>query len=708
MQHLLMRMWRRVTQGQTESDYGGQVTITMDDYEKVGGLANALSNHIERIYQELPDGASRKIAETAFRNLTEITPDGQEIRRPVKLSEISEIAEASTEQVAAVLDAFREEGRSFLMPPISTSLSKDSVIDISHESLIRQWKRLKDWTKDEDKARQTSRTVTGELRRWKESRQNDRALLHGLHLLEAEEWAKTHPHQVEQEERDYLKISRDMVEREKFKRWLGRAIAILGGSLALSCLIFAVVSTRQLRQTVEAKEKAEIAESKANESAKENELLLHENIEIKAKGLAAASRRLVERGDAAGALTLAVEAENTTMSNGWSMPKEVERALLSALGSQKIRPRLLASLTGGDEIVSLVAFSPDGSFLVTGGSGSTAQLRRLDGRSGQTTAIDLEGHFQSVDMVALSAGQHRVATLDHDGLVRLWTLKLNDADARPVLLKHQSGRGSVMALSADGRWLAAGGKSGKLWLWPVDGSDQSAPLPLPGHSKDILALTFDADSRRLATADQDGMVRLWDLTTAPKPSASSRELTNYSGPVYALAFSPDGQRLSSASSNGSLRLWDLRSGSSVDALILRSSGSGLLSLAFSPDGRRLATGGMFGLIQVWNLEAPKAAPVDVRGPIQAISKLEFSPRAGRWLAARDCMESIWLWEISGIRPIMVSLPGASSNFSRMYFQPGAPPPIPPAHLGGFAFHPDGQSLVTINGQVGLMEGGLLS
>ena len=54
-----------------------------------------------------------------------------------------------------MLDAFREEGRSFLMPPISTRLSEDSVIDISHESLIRQWKRLKDWTKDEDKARQT-------------------------------------------------------------------------------------------------------------------------------------------------------------------------------------------------------------------------------------------------------------------------------------------------------------------------------------------------------------------------------------------------------------------------------------------------------------------------------------------------------------------------------------------------------------------------
>ena len=720
MQHLLMRMWRRVTQGRTESDYGGQLTITMDDYESVGGLANALSTHIERIYQELPDGGSKKIAETAFRNLTDITPDGQVIRRPVKLSEISEIAEASTEQVAAVLDAFREEGRSFLMPPISTSLSKDSVIDISHESLIRQWKRLKDWTKDEDKARQTARSVEAGQRKWKETRQNEQALLHGLRLLEAEEWAKTHPHQVEPAEQDFLDASRNHVEHEaRFKRILGRLI----GALALISVILLVwcyiqlrttrAQERELRRTQEGliyqKNQAEKLKRDANESADVARSNLRENLETKAKGLAAASRRLLERGDASGALTLAVEAKNTTMPSGGSMPKEVERAFLSALGSQKITPRLLASLTGGDEIVSLVAFSPDGSFLVTGGSGPTAQLRRLEGGSGQTTAIDLEGHFQSVNMVSLSAGQHRVATLDHDGLVRLWTLKLNDPDARPVLLKQQSGQASVMALSADGRWLAAGGKSGKLWLWPVDGSDQSAPITLPGHSKDILALTFDAGSRWLATADQDGMVRLWDLTIVAKPPASSRELANHTGPVYALAFSRDGQRLCSASSNGSLRLWELRSGGSADAMVLRSSGTGLLSLAFSPDGQRLAAGGMLGLIQVWNVEAPKAPPVIVRGPVQAISKLEFSPRAGRWLAARDYTGSIWLWEISGITPIMVSLPGAPSNSSstRMYFPPGAPP-IPPAHLGGFAFHPDGQSLVTINGQTGLMKGGLLS
>jgi hypothetical protein len=213
MQHLLMRMWRRATHGRVQSDFAGEVTLTMEDYEAVGGLANALSNHVERIYQSLPDAASKRIAETAFRNLTEITPDGQVVRRPAQLSEICTVADAPVDQVVKVLDEFRADGRSFLVPPISEPLNPQKVIDISHESLIRQWHQLEDWTKDEEKAHQTARVVRGEMEKWHESGRDKRALLTELRTLEAEEWAKTHPHQVQPEERDFLRASRRRLRR---------------------------------------------------------------------------------------------------------------------------------------------------------------------------------------------------------------------------------------------------------------------------------------------------------------------------------------------------------------------------------------------------------------------------------------------------------------------------------------------------------------
>ena len=56
---------------------------------------------------------------------------------------------ADLTEVVPVLELFRREGRSFLMPPASAALDADSLVDISHESLIRNWARLKEWVDEE-------------------------------------------------------------------------------------------------------------------------------------------------------------------------------------------------------------------------------------------------------------------------------------------------------------------------------------------------------------------------------------------------------------------------------------------------------------------------------------------------------------------------------------------------------------------------------
>src|SRR6185369_8731582 len=75
--------------------------------------------------------------------------DNREIRRPTRLGTICKIAEANIAEVIAVIEVFRRAGRSFLMPPTGTSLHEECVIDISHESLIRNWERLKVWVDEE-------------------------------------------------------------------------------------------------------------------------------------------------------------------------------------------------------------------------------------------------------------------------------------------------------------------------------------------------------------------------------------------------------------------------------------------------------------------------------------------------------------------------------------------------------------------------------
>ncbi|HEV7682977.1 MAG TPA: hypothetical protein VGO68_12685 [Pyrinomonadaceae bacterium] len=147
LQHALMRTWDFWAAHHRNGE-----PIGLDHYEAVGTMADALSIHADEAFNELPNERSRMIAESLFKTLTERGADNREIRRPTCLRDICAIAGASAAEVVTVVDVFRGGGRSFLMPPAGVALLPETVIDISHESLIRNWARLKEWVRDEAEA----------------------------------------------------------------------------------------------------------------------------------------------------------------------------------------------------------------------------------------------------------------------------------------------------------------------------------------------------------------------------------------------------------------------------------------------------------------------------------------------------------------------------------------------------------------------------
>jgi conflict system STAND superfamily ATPase/tetratricopeptide repeat protein len=144
LQHALMRTWEHWQAHRRDGE-----PIGLEHYEAIGTMSDALSRHAEEAFNELPDERSREIAEMLFKALSERGADNREIRRPTRVDTICQITGASLAEVIAVIDVFRGGGRSFLMPPIGTALHADTVIDISHESLIRNWQRLKEWVNEE-------------------------------------------------------------------------------------------------------------------------------------------------------------------------------------------------------------------------------------------------------------------------------------------------------------------------------------------------------------------------------------------------------------------------------------------------------------------------------------------------------------------------------------------------------------------------------
>jgi tetratricopeptide (TPR) repeat protein len=163
LQHLLMRSWNEWKEKLLTIDTKiGEETISRrhkDVHEgdaidlccadAVGGMAQALSRHADEAFSELPTDHHREVAEKLFKALTEKGPDNREIRRPITLGEICAVTGAGKREVATVIETFRRPGRSFLMPPPTVALESESLIDISHESLIRGWARLKEWVDEE-------------------------------------------------------------------------------------------------------------------------------------------------------------------------------------------------------------------------------------------------------------------------------------------------------------------------------------------------------------------------------------------------------------------------------------------------------------------------------------------------------------------------------------------------------------------------------
>ncbi len=144
LQHALNRTWAEWQHGG-----GGKGLLDLPHYEAIGTMAHALDQHAEKAYAELTTDRQKQICSKIFKALTDKATDPRGTRRPTTLGTLCALADATADEVKAVIDVFRKPSRSFLMPPVGEALEPETVIDISHESLMRVWKRLDAWANEE-------------------------------------------------------------------------------------------------------------------------------------------------------------------------------------------------------------------------------------------------------------------------------------------------------------------------------------------------------------------------------------------------------------------------------------------------------------------------------------------------------------------------------------------------------------------------------
>ena len=308
LQHALMRTWDAYKKKNPEP-YSEQ-EIDLDDYTEIGTMEHALSQHAEEAYAELDTPRTKQICESVFRALTERGADARGVRRPSRLSELCQLSNASEEEVIQVIEIFRKKGRGFLMPPIGTPLAADSIIDISHESIMRVWERLMLWVETENQSASIYLRLCDAADLYEAGRGG---LLRDPELQVAWKWKEENsPNAVwasryndlfdkailfldhSKEENEKEMRFKERMQKERLRR--ARRISIIISIIAFGAFLLAIYSF-QLRnlatkQTILAEQESE--EAKKQRQLAEQQKLFAQKSEVEAEK--SANQALIQRG----------------------------------------------------------------------------------------------------------------------------------------------------------------------------------------------------------------------------------------------------------------------------------------------------------------------------------------------------------------------------------------------------------------------------
>lgn len=262
-QHALMRMWTMAEARQSESDTAGGVKLTIGDYETAGGWRGTLSNHANEVFDNLETDEHRRIAQVLFRCLTEREAEERYVRRPATFGELAQVAglkhEHEKSQLREVIEQFSDPSCCFLTPRAGTELTADTVIDISHESLIRQWDKLREWAKAEADSAQEYCRLADAAEKHKDGEKE--SLWTGRQLDDAIDWRKKQQPTPEWAERyggdfalskEFLDKSISQRSRKHLQERLFRAFAAIAIVMILLAVVLVINSQRNVRNSLDA------------------------------------------------------------------------------------------------------------------------------------------------------------------------------------------------------------------------------------------------------------------------------------------------------------------------------------------------------------------------------------------------------------------------------------------------------------------------
>ncbi|MBX2966679.1 MAG: High-affnity carbon uptake protein Hat/HatR [Cyclobacteriaceae bacterium] len=691
LQHALMRTWDYWVANREPGE-----PMDLRHYNAVGRISQALSLHANEIFEELSP-RQKEIAEVLFKSITEKTADNKGMRRPCRLGLAAELADADEDEVIEVVEHFRKTGRSFLMPAHTVTLTADSQIELSHESLMRIWNRLSTWVEEEFESAAMYKRISeaaamyqiGKTSLWRPP-DLQLALNWQKKQRPTREWAQRYDEAFERAI-VFLDTSRITYEAElknqelQQKRALRntRITAIILGAAAVIAILFLVFAylqkieadnktieaQHQEKQANEARVAAEVAQEEAENQkgiAEERARLLDaKNIELE-NALEEADR---QRIFAQQALKLATVREQEAIKAG---EQEREARLFAESETQRANENLdkanrLYMLAKAQEMAGKSVQEDDDKDL----AGTLAMQAHFfhiknDGKkydpyiynalyhaltvsSGLTyNAIKVPGPSRNrMNALALSSKGSTYYAAGADG--RIFTGDYEKRTGQPTAFQNPSPN-KVVALSNDDRYLANGTDSAVIQIFDLQQAG-SRPVAVRGLNGGTNALEFLPDGSGLVVSKTDRTISLVNhLTGAVKTIATPNT------ELKAIAISPDGKTVAGASWSGQLMLINIATGD--QDILVNTDAAQILSVKFSPDGKSLAYGTFEkndkrGLVKLYNLNERKEER-QFTGHKAGVYSVEFSPD-GKLLASAGSDRLLQMWVIDFLEDLPIKM-----------------------------------------------------
>jgi hypothetical protein len=709
LQHALMRTWDYWLANREPGE-----PMDLRHYNSVGQIEQALSIHANEAFEEL-NSQDKEIAEILFKAITEKNQESQGTRRPTKVKTIAELASVPESKVIQVVDKFRQQGRSFLMPSYHVPLLSDSLVEISHESLMRIWTRLSTWVDEEFESARMYKRVSdasamyqvGKTSLWRppdlqlalnwQKKQNPTrtwAQRYDIAFERAIVFLDTSRITFEAELKNQEMLQRRMLRRARITN-IVLGIALL---VSIGFFFYGLINQIQMKQerqaALEAKAVAEqqtqiaiqqkdlanratqLAEEKTKKLIeKEKELRNALDETRSAKDFALAQAQEAKRQE-----LLAKESsvkERDAKEIAVQKTNEAEKNLVRAnsLYFLTVAQSLEAKSENIDEKELAGLTSMQGYLFHTkyGGKkydpyvfrGLYYALAKLSGYN--YNAVRVPGGLKN-KMFALAVSQtsDRFFTTGNDGRIvegNYITQKANGA-----FYENKGQANKVLALSKDEKYLVNGNDSSDLEIFNVDALTKE-PKVISGHRGLITDIKFLPGNTSFISTSADRTVRLNQVT------GQSKVILTLPFELKSIDISSDGNWIVGASPVGKLILINAKDYTYTE--IANETSARILSVAFHPSDKIIAYGLEViadnktvskGLVKILDLNTQKVK--ELSGHKAGVTDLEFSPD-GKLLASAGLDRKLQMWVVDHEEDLPVVMDNNNGNVWKLGFAKGS-------------------------------------